>query len=175
MRLKDKIVVITGAASGIGRGTAIRFAQEGAKLILGDRHAPRLGEVVSQLRAAGSVVASAVGDISDQSVAEALVDMAVATHGRIPQPGRARERTEEQKQERERQPLTVLERDGLKLSISAVQRCDLALIAHRDLAGATNIASRGSRGGDTFDLNGSKVMHRRAGEHLIERRIRVAR
>jgi NAD(P)-dependent dehydrogenase (short-subunit alcohol dehydrogenase family) len=83
MRLKDKVVVITGAASGIGRGTAIRFAQEGAILVLGDRHAQRLGEVVSLVRAVGTVVASAVGDISDQSVAEALVDMAVTTHGRI--------------------------------------------------------------------------------------------
>jgi NAD(P)-dependent dehydrogenase (short-subunit alcohol dehydrogenase family) len=83
MRLKDKVVVITGAASGIGRATAIRFAQEGASVVLGDRHGQRLGEVVSQLRAAGSAVESAIGDISEQSAAEALVDLAVKTHGRI--------------------------------------------------------------------------------------------
>jgi NAD(P)-dependent dehydrogenase (short-subunit alcohol dehydrogenase family) len=83
LRLKGKIVVITGAASGIGRATAIRFAQEGASLVLGDRHAQRLGEVVTHIRAAGGVVAGASGDISDQSVAEALVDLAVTTHGRI--------------------------------------------------------------------------------------------
>jgi NAD(P)-dependent dehydrogenase (short-subunit alcohol dehydrogenase family) len=83
MRLDGKIVVITGAASGIGRATAIRFAQEGARLVLGDRHVQRLGEVVSQIRALGGVVTCAIGDISDQSVAEALVDLAVTTHGRV--------------------------------------------------------------------------------------------
>jgi NAD(P)-dependent dehydrogenase (short-subunit alcohol dehydrogenase family) len=83
MRLKDKVVVITGAASGIGRATALRFAEEGASVVLGDKHAERLGEVVSQLRAAGKPVESAVGDISNQSVAEALVDLAIKTHGRI--------------------------------------------------------------------------------------------
>jgi IS605 OrfB family transposase len=40
------------------------------------------------------------------------------------------------------------------------------LVAHRDLVGATNIAPRGSRGGDTFDLTGLEIMHRRAGRHL---------
>jgi NAD(P)-dependent dehydrogenase (short-subunit alcohol dehydrogenase family) len=83
MRLKDKVIVITGAASGIGRAAALRFAQEGASVILGDRHVQRLGEVVAEIRAAGSGVESAVGDISEQSVAEALVDLAIATHGRI--------------------------------------------------------------------------------------------
>ena len=40
------------------------------------------------------------------------------------------------------------------------------LVAHRDLVGATNIAPRGSRGGDTFDLTRLEIMHRRAGRHL---------
>jgi IS605 OrfB family transposase len=40
------------------------------------------------------------------------------------------------------------------------------LVAHRDLVGAANIAPRGSRGGDTFDLTSLEIMHRRAGRHL---------
>jgi len=36
--LKDKVVIVTGAGSGIGRATALRFAGEGAKLVLVDRH-----------------------------------------------------------------------------------------------------------------------------------------
>jgi IS605 OrfB family transposase len=40
------------------------------------------------------------------------------------------------------------------------------LVAHRDLVGAANIAPRGSRGGETFDLTGLEIMHRRAGRHL---------
>jgi NAD(P)-dependent dehydrogenase (short-subunit alcohol dehydrogenase family) len=83
MRLKDKVVVITGAASGMGRAMAIRFASEGAKLIVGDRHVRRLGEVVDLVRGGGAVIASAEGDIGDQSTAEALVDLAHSTHGRI--------------------------------------------------------------------------------------------
>jgi NAD(P)-dependent dehydrogenase (short-subunit alcohol dehydrogenase family) len=83
MRLKDKVVVITGAASGMGRAMAIRFASEGAKLIVGDRHVRRLGEVVALVRGAGGTIASAEGDIGDQPTAEALVDLAHSTHGRI--------------------------------------------------------------------------------------------
>ena len=44
MRLKDKIAVITGAGSGIGRATAVLFAQEGAKLALVDRDAAAVEE-----------------------------------------------------------------------------------------------------------------------------------
>jgi NAD(P)-dependent dehydrogenase (short-subunit alcohol dehydrogenase family) len=83
MRLADKTAVITGAASGIGRATAIRFAAEGAKLVIGDRHAERLAEVVATIRADGGAVISAVGDISQRQTAEDLVDLAVQTHGRI--------------------------------------------------------------------------------------------
>jgi NAD(P)-dependent dehydrogenase (short-subunit alcohol dehydrogenase family) len=83
MRLKDKVVVITGAASGMGRAMAIRFASEGARLIVGDRHVERLREVVALVRGGGGAIASAEGDIGDQPTAEALVDLAHSTHGRI--------------------------------------------------------------------------------------------
>jgi NAD(P)-dependent dehydrogenase (short-subunit alcohol dehydrogenase family) len=83
MRLRDKVVVITGAASGIGRASAVRFAAEGAVLVVGDRHVQRLGEVLASIRASGGAILSAVGDISEQSTAEALVDLAVSNYGRI--------------------------------------------------------------------------------------------
>jgi NAD(P)-dependent dehydrogenase (short-subunit alcohol dehydrogenase family) len=83
MRLQGKSVVITGAASGIGRATAIRFAAEGAKVVIGDRHAARLKEVVATISASGGWVVSEIGDISRKETAEALVDLAIATHGRI--------------------------------------------------------------------------------------------
>jgi NAD(P)-dependent dehydrogenase (short-subunit alcohol dehydrogenase family) len=83
MRLAGKTAVITGAASGIGRATAIRFAAEGAKLIVGDRHEERLKEVVATIRSAGGAVISAVGDIAQRQTAESLVDLAVESHGRI--------------------------------------------------------------------------------------------
>jgi NAD(P)-dependent dehydrogenase (short-subunit alcohol dehydrogenase family) len=83
MRLRNKIVVITGAASGMGRSMALRFAAEGATLVVGDRHADRLGEVVAQIKGSGGAIVSAVGDIGDQPTAEALVDLAHVSHGRI--------------------------------------------------------------------------------------------
>jgi NAD(P)-dependent dehydrogenase (short-subunit alcohol dehydrogenase family) len=83
MRLKDKVVVITGAASGMGRAMAVRFASEGAKLIVGDRHVERLRDVVALVRGGGGTIASAEGDIGDQPTAEALVDLAHSAHGRI--------------------------------------------------------------------------------------------
>src|ERR1700756_2578731 len=83
MRLKGKSVVITGAASGIGRATAIRFAAEGARLVIADRNETRLDEVLATVRNSGGSAVSAVGDISRKEVAEALIDQAVAAHGRI--------------------------------------------------------------------------------------------
>jgi NAD(P)-dependent dehydrogenase (short-subunit alcohol dehydrogenase family) len=83
MRLQGKSIVITGAASGMGRAMAIRFAAEGAQLVIGDRHEERLKEVTTNIRAAGGKVLSALGDIRHKETAEALVDVAISTHGRI--------------------------------------------------------------------------------------------
>jgi NAD(P)-dependent dehydrogenase (short-subunit alcohol dehydrogenase family) len=83
MRLKDKVAVITGAGSGIGLAIARRFASEGAKVVAADWNASRLEEAVGSISQAGGVIAGQQGDISDQAAAEALVDSAVGTHGRI--------------------------------------------------------------------------------------------
>jgi NAD(P)-dependent dehydrogenase (short-subunit alcohol dehydrogenase family) len=83
MRLNGKIAVITGAGSGIGRATATRFAAEGACLVIGDRNAERLEEVAGAIRSGGGTVVSAAGDISRKEVAESLVELAIANHGRI--------------------------------------------------------------------------------------------
>jgi NAD(P)-dependent dehydrogenase (short-subunit alcohol dehydrogenase family) len=83
MRLQDKVVVITGAGSGMGRSMAVRFAKEGAKLVLGDRHGERLRETDELIASATGAVQTAKGDIRHQETAEALVDLALATHGRI--------------------------------------------------------------------------------------------
>lgn len=83
MRLQDKVTVITGAGSGIGLAIARRFAVEGAKVVVGDWNAERLGAAMAVIEGDGGTVVGAQGDIGEQGAAEALVDLAVATYGRI--------------------------------------------------------------------------------------------
>ncbi len=83
MRLQDKVVVITGAASGMGLAMATRFAAEGAKLVLGDWNAQRLEAAVATIQASGAAVVSSQGNIADQATAEALVDLAISSYGQL--------------------------------------------------------------------------------------------
>ncbi|UDY35600.1 SDR family NAD(P)-dependent oxidoreductase [Dermatobacter hominis] len=82
-RFADKVVLITGAASGIGRATAERLAAEGATLALSDVNAEGLEETADTCRAAGSKVFSAVSNVADEASVADLVASAVAEHGRL--------------------------------------------------------------------------------------------
>ena len=64
MRFKEKVVFITGAASGIGRTAAIAFAREGGKLAIADMNADGLAETKEMIANAGSPVASYVLDVA---------------------------------------------------------------------------------------------------------------
>ena len=79
-RFSDTIVLITGAASGIGEGAARRFAAEGATLMLGDIDKPALDRLASDL---GGSVETRETDVSDREACEALVQAAVDRFGRI--------------------------------------------------------------------------------------------
>ena len=81
MRFDDKIIVITGAASGIGEGAARRFAAEGATLVLGDKDADGLAKVAASLD--GTTVETLETDVSDMAACEALVAHAIDKFGRI--------------------------------------------------------------------------------------------
>jgi NAD(P)-dependent dehydrogenase (short-subunit alcohol dehydrogenase family) len=83
MRLQGKIAVITGAASGMGRAMAERFAVEGASIVAADWNAQRLDEVVQQVQSKGGAITGSQGNIADQATAEGLVALAVNTYGRI--------------------------------------------------------------------------------------------
>ena len=79
--IKDKVVVITGASSGLGEATARYLAQNGAKLGLGARRLDRLQALAKELSlGAGAAVQT---DVTEQEQVKALVDQAVRTHGRI--------------------------------------------------------------------------------------------
>jgi NADP-dependent 3-hydroxy acid dehydrogenase YdfG len=79
--IKDKVVVITGASSGLGEATVRRLAAEGARLVIGARRLDRLRALASEL---GLGDAAAVEtDVTSVEQVRHLVDHAVATHGRI--------------------------------------------------------------------------------------------
>ena len=83
MLLKDKVALVTGAASGIGRATALRFAQEGARVGLLDRNPVTLDEASAEIGAAGPGVLPLLADISDPAALESAVDQLVQHYGRL--------------------------------------------------------------------------------------------
>ena len=83
MRLQGKVAVVTGAASGIGQGTAIRFAEEGADLLLADLNEAGLAETARQVEALGRRVRTQPTDVRDRAAVELLVGRAVAELGGI--------------------------------------------------------------------------------------------
>ena len=82
-RLTDKMAIITGASSGIGRATALLFAAEGAKLVVGARRATELEQLVAQIGAAGGQAVAVAGDVCSEDYARALVSTAVERFGRL--------------------------------------------------------------------------------------------
>ncbi|MCW5851086.1 MAG: glucose 1-dehydrogenase [Anaerolineae bacterium] len=81
--LQDKIVLITGAGSGIGRTTALACAAEGAQLFLADIDPAGGEETVRQVQAAGGVAQFMTVDVADAEQVAAMVQGAVTAYGRL--------------------------------------------------------------------------------------------
>jgi NADP-dependent 3-hydroxy acid dehydrogenase YdfG len=81
--VNSKVVVITGASSGIGEATAKILAKDGAKLVLGARRESRLQDLVKEVKELGGEAVYLVTDVTKVGEVEALANLAVDTFGRI--------------------------------------------------------------------------------------------
>jgi len=81
--LKGRVAVITGASSGIGRATAIAFAREGMRVVLGARRSDRLQETLEQIRRGGGEARALKTDVTQADQVDGLVREAVTAFGRL--------------------------------------------------------------------------------------------
>lgn len=82
-RLAEKVVLVTGASSGIGEAAVRLFALEGAKVVCAARRTERLGVIVGELRAQGLEATAVACDVTDEASVEAAVAAAVGAYGRL--------------------------------------------------------------------------------------------
>lgn len=82
-RLDEKIILITGAGSGIGRSTALLFASEGATVIVNDLNEPNGTETVQLIAEAGGQALFIQADVCDPAATERMIDQTIETYGRI--------------------------------------------------------------------------------------------
>lgn len=85
MLLKDRVAIVTGGGRGIGRGVALRFAREGAKLALVDIEQPHLDETIAELDAEGMAAEHIAlqGDVSSSADVQRFFDETIARFGRL--------------------------------------------------------------------------------------------
>jgi NADP-dependent 3-hydroxy acid dehydrogenase YdfG len=81
--IEGKVVVITGASSGLGEATARHLSAKGAALVLGARRLDRLESIAAELREAGGKVEVLAADVTRRADVQALVDRAVSAYGRV--------------------------------------------------------------------------------------------
>ncbi|MEZ5443261.1 MAG: SDR family oxidoreductase, partial [Lysobacterales bacterium] len=81
--IRGKVIVITGASSGMGEATARGLAAKGAKVVLGARRADRLAQIVSDITAQGWEAIAVPTDVTQRADLQKLVDTAISTYGRI--------------------------------------------------------------------------------------------
>ena len=81
-RFENKVVIVTGAAQGIGRGVALQVTLEGAQAVLADR-SEFVEEVLAEIKRNGGDAITINADLESFSGAQAVVEKAIATYGRV--------------------------------------------------------------------------------------------
>ncbi|MDU4959040.1 MAG: SDR family oxidoreductase [Sporomusaceae bacterium] len=81
MRLKDKVAIVTGAASGMGRAISLLYAQAGAKVVVSDINFGAAMKTVAEIEAGGGLASALQVDVSKESDIQNLIDTAVKTYG----------------------------------------------------------------------------------------------
>ena len=81
--INQQVVAVVGASSGIGRETALKFAQRGAKVVVSARSEPGLKSLVEEIRSWGGEAIYTIADVSDFQQVKAIADKTVAEYGRL--------------------------------------------------------------------------------------------
>jgi NAD(P)-dependent dehydrogenase (short-subunit alcohol dehydrogenase family) len=81
--VSEQVVVVMGASSGIGRATALRFAEQGAKVVVAARGELGLRSLVSEIENGGGTATAVVADVADPAQVQTVADRAVQTFGRL--------------------------------------------------------------------------------------------
>ena len=83
MALRDKVAIVTGGAQGIGREYCLRFAREGAAVVVADLRVDQAKAVASEIAVAGGQALAVTADVTDEASAEAMASRTVERFGRI--------------------------------------------------------------------------------------------
>jgi len=83
MLLKGKVAIVTGSSRGIGQGIALRFAKEGAKVVVNARTDEAMAETLAMIKKAGGEAIGVAADVSDQDQVRNLVAQAVKKFGKL--------------------------------------------------------------------------------------------
>lgn len=83
MKLKDRVAIVTGSTSGMGRAVAKKFAEEGAKVVVTGRNEERAKAVVDDIKAAGGEAVYVIVDTSNTDDCKILLDKTLETYGTV--------------------------------------------------------------------------------------------